>query len=216
MRKNVLAALACAVCLGLVACGGTPDTVPTPSDGVTQADPVSEGAVSEVSAAKTMGDIFSQELGDFISQADEKIYQCAFTRGNVAFLAKAEISKDIYDKLMGADDMSAVEHDVLGDVAVSSLEELGKIPSRAELDEIVGKTGGELVGLGYSLDSMFVDGDQTLVSARKDAFAYTIAFDGVVDDENAPDVVGAVHDMEAASASLAGISFDVFDAPSAS
>lgn len=214
MRKNKLVILASVLCLGLCACGASGGAGSAGAGGakdeggavLSVSGDATEG--TNVAAATTLGDIFAGQYGDFTCTYDESTYQCVFTQGDTAYLVKAAMPDGAYAKLDEAEGDANTERELLADVKIDSVTEIGKLPTHEELVGLVGKTGAELTKDGYVMDAMSINGDETFVSAHKGDFAYTITFDGQLAGD---DVEAAVEDAKVTEAGIAGISFDVFE-----
>ena len=152
--KKIIALLLCIiVAVSVASCGKTPE-------------PIKDGD-AVVESVKTLGDFYKLQKDGFSFSYNDEIYVGVFEIGDKSYRVAARISSEIYDKLeevdFFADDRNKQFEEILKDVNVSLVEDLGKyILTETELDALKGKTGQQLLDKDFYVDGYDFSGRQVV------------------------------------------------------
>lgn len=170
------------------------------------------GKEVDISAIKTLGDFFAQDLETNGWSFNENYYVTIFENGDKKYRLAAQLSEDVYNKL---DDIDLSDEDsdeqmkrVLSDVAVYTVEDMTQfIPTEEELKKYVGKTGRELFDEGFSSNGyMNLFGTQTFYMS-KGACDFNVYFNEKVDiDSDTFETEEGVKDLTVKKIEFAGFS----------
>lgn len=192
-RLFVVLALAAVLATGLCACGQQGGA---------------SGGKQAADQFKTLADAFAVEGGDTISAYDESHYAYAFHDGETYTLVKADLPEGMYEKI-GQDDMADEARKLLGELPVTEVTVLAKDKDiQKEIDGLKGKTGADLVKLGYEFTGIAVNGNQTDVSATKLPLAYLITFETAIQDDTITDIPPAVEKLKVVSVVPMGVDYE--------
>ena len=181
--KVLILIMIAALCL-LAGCSGKSQEEPASGE--------SSGAALDLSTIKTIGDAYAIEGKDEFYQRAiyEGKYIYAFMIDGVAYRVVADIPDEITKKINDLefdDDYDKNELALVADLPVVKAEDLTvyKLPQE-ELDKLVGKTGQELIDLGWRGGS-FYNGETREAWLEYGPFAYSIIFDGETQDPGSDD-----------------------------
>ena len=198
MKKGFVCVLSLLIVLTLfAACGKKASNDPTPTNNAPASDTLSVETIGEALALKGEGEFQSATLG--------KAYVVVFEKDGVYWRVIAELTPEQHDEIFALDILDEnhdeKEKELVSPLTVTKIENLNeKKLSDDDMTALVGKTGAELLGsgwttgMGYNLDSM----EFYLEYAP---FMYTVTFEKQKQLENTDDF-----DEEAAVASLKVVS----------
>ena len=140
MKKLFILLLAVMVLLALSACGGAGGDEPA----------------GEPAELGTLGDALSAESSYYYSACDSSYYVYVFDNNGTPCRVVAEMTEDLYDAFTAIEftdpDKDQKMMDLLGDLPLIRVDDLSQgIPSQAELDQLAGKTGQELLDQGFQV-----------------------------------------------------------------
>lgn len=133
-----------------------------------------------IEAIKTVGDTLALDSPEYQSAAYENAFVCVFLLDGVYYRAVAPLSAETAAEIWALDydeSYDARRRELVSPLQIERVENLSNlIPTQAELDELVGRTGAELLdegwqSYGYKLDTMEF-------YLTKGPFKYTVVFDG--------------------------------------
>ena len=204
MKPKIIMAtiLAALLALGLCACSQGGSSTPSKSD----------ASQETASQYKTMADVFAVESSDTSWAYNEKQFKYVFSDDTSYTSIVVDLPEGMKEKLDEADFDDAKIRELLGPLPVTK-QETFETPAQDKLDELVGKTGAELVDDDFIITMLTVNGDKTDANMHKDPFDYLITFDGAVEDENTEDPVGAIKDLKVDSVAVQGIDIELSDNP---
>lgn len=206
MRKTLSFALALSIaltafagCAGPLAGGSTvppiPPATPAPSE------------KPGIESIRTIGDALALDSPEYQSAALEKNFVYVFLLDGVYYRAVAPLSAETAALIWALDydeNYDARWKELVSPLKVEKIENLSAlIPSRTELDGLIGKTGAELLddgwkSYGYNLDAMEF-------FLAKDPFKYTVAFDGELEMSEDFDEYEALRDLTVKSIVFDGL-----------
>ncbi len=179
MKKVILLMLAVLLLFGLCACGqdGSPSGQDTEGSG----------------ELLTMGDALSVESDYTYSGWDDKHYVYVFDNHGVPTRVVAAFSEELCQALDEIDffdeERDEKIYDLLSPLELESVEDLSSyIPAQEELDQLVGKTGQELLDDGYEIWGHEFQENKTAFTLVKGLCEFEFEFNEVVtDDEDIAD-----------------------------
>ena len=163
----------------------------------------------DIDSVETLGDIFS--LGDLDERQScwsDKTYVIAFGLNGVYYRATASLPADVSKKI-DALEFDDPKHDekmekALSPVKIDKFENLTDlIPPQEELDKVVGKTAKELFDDGWSSSGWSLDDMEFWLV--KDAFQYTVKFDGKLEYSDDLDIEKAIEPYTVKSIVFSGL-----------
>ena len=180
MKKLFILLLAAMMLLALTACGGAGGNEPA-------------GEPAEMS---TLGDALSAESSYYYSVYGSDSYVYVFDNNGTPYRVAAEMTEDLYNALNAIEftdpDKDQKIMDLIGDLPLISVEDLSQgIPDQSELDELVGKTGQELLDEGFQVWGYDEDADE--YSLVQGYYEYTAAFDQKAENNTGDD--DAIRDL---------------------
>ena len=189
MKKLLI--LLCAV---LLLCGCAEQTAVQPD---TEAD-------SEPIA--TLGSVLGKGAEIYASAYNEDRYVCVFGKDGAMLRAVARLTPEAYQALRDGSESA----ELLAAMETESVEDLtAAMPRQAELDRLVGKTGGELLDDGWEIVGHTIYNDfmsSTVFYLVKGFYSYTVQFDEAVSvDENFSEA-DAMRPLTIASVTCDGVS----------
>ena len=203
MKKTLSFALALSITLiVLTGCampsfGGSAPTpaAPTPSE------------KPGIESIRTIGDALAVDSPEYQSAAYETAFVYVFLLDGVYYRAVAPLNAETAATIWALDydeNYDARWKELVSPLRIEKIENLSAlIPSRAELDALVGRTGAELLddgwqSYGYNLDTMEF-------FLAKEPFKYTVAFDGELEMSDDFDEYEALRDLTVKSVVFDGL-----------
>ena len=185
MKKTVLILITILTLCLFNGCGGEKQEAASASGSAGQVD---------LSSLKTIGDAMTFEGKDEETVQRSTYngkYIYVFTVGGNAYRVTADLSSDLEEKIYALefdDDYDKNEAALVQDLPISTAEDLSEqILSQEELDALVGKTGQELMDMGWRSGS-FYNWAEKEAWLEYGPYAYSIHFDGEdVTEENSDD-----------------------------
>lgn len=180
------------------------------------ATPDEEPAVSESpddpSQWKTLGDIW--EFESPTSGSEENCYIRVFEADGVYYRAEADVPQDVLEKLYTIDFFDetgeAQEKELMKDLPITKVCNLSEaMLSQSELDALAGKTGQELLDMGFVPGGSYGFSAQEQISwasMEKGPFEYEVEFHEYVDVDEDPNVAAVIRPLTVKSVTLFGIS----------
>ena len=202
MKKNRVLSLLLAglMALALAACGGA-------SGG---GQPAAAGELN------TMGDALAVESEFHHASWDDEHYVYVFdnngTPTRVVADITAELSQQIDDALFNDGGGDEKVREILSPLALTSVEDLSTgIPSQDEMDQLVGKTGQELLDDGYEVWGTSFDGESVSFTLAKGLYSYDVVFEGDLSKIDEDDVEASLPDLTVTGVTYAGLSGNCTD-----
>ena len=167
---------------------------------------------ADLSQWKTMGDIWEFESDGY--SIEENWYVRIFKADGVYYRVETDLSQDVEEKLDAIDffDMTKEEQEkeLLKDLPIKTIYNLSEVLlSQSELDALAGKTGQELLDMGFVPQGSYCFSTQEKVSwasLDKGPFDYDISFEEYVDVDDDPNVAAVIRPLTVKSATLSGLS----------
>ena len=141
---------------------------------------------------------------------DENYFVCVYHVGESSIRTVAKYQPSIegafVDLDMGADDYREQVTEVVGDLELVEAEDITvDLMSQEEFEQYVGKTGQELVDVGFSFASYnMYGGEQTGADMDKGYFSYDFTFDTQVSEDQTEDGGAALMSATVAEAQSLG------------
>ena len=189
MKKLLI--LLCAV---LLLCGCAEQTAVQP-DTAADSEPIA-----------TLGSVLGKGAEIYASAYNEDHYVCVFGKDGAMLRAVARLTPEAYQALRDGSESA----ELLAAMETESVEDLtAAMPRQAELDRLVGKTGGELLDDGWEIVGHTIYNDfmsSTVFYLVKGFYSYTVQFDEAVSvDENFSEA-DAMRPLTIASVTCDGVS----------
>ena len=165
---------------------------------------------------KTIGEILEDENVEYYSQNyDEKLYVCAFVLDGVPYrviAASSPETMEAYNNLdFMADDYEEQFNALFGELKVLQVDDMSsEIMKQEELDALIGKTGGELLADGFSLDGSGYSDDFIEATFEKGNGIYYFNFEGEINEDLFGEP-GFFENLTVTSVSFQHLSYAVLD-----
>ncbi len=161
---------------------------------------------------KTPGDIWGFE--SFSSGIEGDLYIRIFKTDDVYYRVETAVSQDLAEKLYAIDyfdeTKEAQQKELLKDLPIQKINNLSEaLFSQSELDALAGKTGQELLDMGFVPTNSYGFGTQEQVSRasmEKGPFEYEVRFKEYVDVDEDPNVAAVIRPLTVKSVTLFGVS----------
>ena len=185
MKKKAVSVLALVLALALLSGCGAPAAPERP-------EPAPSGPAVTVETMQTIGDAMAnRDEGEEQYAAYENRFVYVFTFGGAIWRVLAPMSEEEFNALIALDIFDEQYQEAYNmlvmPLKIEKRENLSELlPDRAELDKLIGKTGAELFGDGWT-SAGFNLYDMQLY-ADKGPFEYVVTFDGGYDNpDGVPD-----------------------------
>ena len=147
-------------------------------------NPYAGEPVSDIGAAKTIGDVIALSNGDY--SALESLYVTAVEMDDVVYRVEAamdaETSKAFFALDFDDPDYQQKFTDLVSPLPITRIENLTEqIPSPESLDTLIGKTCGELLNDGWTCEGWTFEGwalNEPVFHLNHGVFAYDVTLDG--------------------------------------
>ena len=154
----------------------------------------------------TLGSVLGKGAEIYASAYNEDRYVCVFGKDGAMLRAVARLTPEAYQALRDGSESA----ELLAAMETESVEDLtAAMPRQAELDRLVGKTGGELLDDGWEIVGHTIYNDfmsSTVFYLVKGFYSYTVQFDEAVSvDENFSEA-DAMRPLTIASVTCDGVS----------
>ena len=154
----------------------------------------------------TLGSVLGEGAEIYSSAYNEDRYVCVFGKDGAMLRAVARLTPEAYQALRDGSESA----ELLAAMETESVEDLtAAMPRQAELDRLVGKTGGELLDDGWEIVGHTIYNDfmsSTVFYLVKGFYSYTVQFDEAVSvDENFSEA-DAMRPLTIASVTCDGVS----------
>lgn len=154
----------------------------------------------------TLGSVLGEGAEIYASAYNEDRYVCVFGKDGAMLRAVARLTPEAYQALRDGSESA----ELLAAMETESVEDLtAAMPRQAELDRLVGKTGGELLDDGWEIVGHTIYNDfmsSTVFYLVKGFYSYTVQFDEAVSvDENFSEA-DAMRPLTIASVTCDGVS----------
>ena len=174
MKKTILICL----CLMLLLCAFACKSADTSAAAQTAQAPV----------FTTLGDVYAIEEDGAYSM-DDSWYLYVFDCNGTTYRVAARVTPELYAKTEEIDffdeEREQKIHALLADLPIVDVTNLSaNIPSQAELESYKGKTGAELVDLGFSYIGYNFSDEQTVYYMERGDYSYDVTFNEVLSFEN--------------------------------
>lgn len=159
----------------------------------------------------TLGSVLGEGAEIYASAYNEDRYVCVFEQDGAMLRAVARLTPEAYQALRDGSESA----ELLAAMETESVEDLtAAMPRQAELDRLVGKTGGELLDDGWEIVGHTIYNDfmsSTVFYLVKGFYSYTVQFDEAVSvDENFSEA-DAMRPLTVASVTCDGVSEHCID-----
>ena len=171
----------------------------------------------DTSSWQTLGDAFATGATSTSYVYNDDYIICVFQVGDSYIRAVAKMDPQIDEELTAldfmADDHDQQVLDVLSRLELVEAQDLTpQAISQDELDQLVGKTGKDLVDEGFVFSYYYTTGETDAGAMMQNgAFNYAVTFDAVVADPDADEDGTAIMDATVTDAQVAGVSDDLMD-----
>lgn len=206
-NKAAIAALCLALTAApLAACGGQPA-----ASGTDTSSAAAQTATLDPASWKTMADALATQTDEMSAGWDDSYYVCAFKAGDSVVRVVAKMTPEAKKAIDAVDwsqqDASEKTKEALGPLELVSAEDLtSQMPSKAELDALIGKTGKELTDAGWTFQSYHMyGGEQTAASYVKGPLAYSFTFDVSVPESSTEDGGAALREAQVVEVEFQGV-----------
>ena len=194
-KRTFALLLAIAASLALAACGG--------STGGEQ--PEASGEL------KTMGDAMAVETGSTSAAWDAAHYVYVFdnngTTTRVVCDLTEELSEQIDDALFNDGGGEDAVRELLASLPLVSVEDLsGGIPDQETMDQLVGRTGQDLLDDGYEIWGSSFNGEDVSFTLVKGLYQYEVTFEADPAQLDSDDLEGVMPGLTVTSVTYAGVS----------
>lgn len=176
-------------------------------------EPAAEASsAAGLSRWKTLGDIW--EFESYGSGSEETFYVRLFEADGVYYRAEADIPQDVLEKLATIDFFDETreeqEKELLKDLPIQKIYNLSEVMlSQSDLDALSGKTGQELLDLGFVPQGSygFSRAEQvSWASLDKGPFDYEVRFEEYVDVGDDPNVAEVIRPLTVKNVTFSGLS----------
>lgn len=219
-KKIAAAALCLALSMvALAACSGQPAASGSSSGDASSAASVasSEATTIDTSAWKTLGDALAVRTEEMGMSQNENYYVCMFKAGDsyVRVVAKMEpgVEKKIDSVDWSKDNVNEQIEEAASSLSLVSAEDVtSQLLSQSGRDELVGKTGQQLVDEGWIFTRYFMyGGEQTGAAFDKGPFSYGVTFDVSIDEKDTEDEGKSIMDATVAQVEVLGAGDNAID-----
>ena len=206
-KFTVAAALCLALAAPLAACGGkqaASDNGSTPA--------ATQTAAADPSSWKTLGEALATQTESMAASWNDTSYVTVFKSGDHIYRVVAQLDADTNKKIEAVDwskdDVSKQIEQAAGGAAITTAQDITEEKlSDADLANLNGKTGKQLVDEGWVFESYFMyGGEQTGATYGKGNLSYAITFDVTVPESSTEDGGASLTDAQVASAEFSGAS----------
>ena len=161
-----------------------------------------------IDEAKKFGDILALPFFGYTLTDEAIVY--AFELNGTVYRALGDLEPETSVALNEAFGDNTKFNEALAPVKISMIENVTKaIPSQEELDKYVGKTAGELLDNGWSLN--YSNFDEMEAGMEHGWFSYLMKLDGKVEYNENTDAEVAIRDLKILSITYQGIGSGVSD-----
>ena len=177
----------------------------------------SENAEPAASAAdpaqwKTIGDIWAFESDGY--GIEESRYIRIIIADGVYYRVETDIPQEVEDQIDAIDFFDETreeqEKELLKDLPIQTIINFSEVLlSQSDLDALAGKTGQELLDMGFVPQGSYGFGTQDQISwasLEKGPFVYDVTFKEYVDVDDNPNVAAVIRPLTVESAVFAGLS----------
>lgn len=161
---------------------------------------------------KTLGDIWEYEFWG--SVVEEGTYIRAFKAEDGYYRVETDVPQDVAEKLDAIDffDKTGEEQEkaLMKDLPIKTIINLSEVLlSQSDLDALAGKTGQELLDMGFVPQGSKGFSTQEQLSwatLEKGPFVYEVTFQEYVDVDDDPNIAAVIRPLTVKSAELVGLS----------
>lgn len=195
----------------LVACGGsekTTDPTVESTEATSNADFASMKKLSEVIAVSSDGGTASNDqVISYIFKYNGKLYRAKAVN-------TAEIDERINALDFFAEDYQAQRDAILGEAELISVDDISdSIPTQDEMDALIGKTGQELLDMGFTINTCDASEEGISCTMEKDYAAYIITCAEKIDYHEGIDTEALFKTMKVTKVEYNGESMAAYDLP---
>ncbi len=176
-----------------------PTAEPTAEPATDPTDVITEPALIPPAECRTIGDVMDYDSPS--SGAFEDLFIYVFEADGAFYRAEADITPDIFQQMFDIDffdpDKDQKTRDLVKDLPIKKLYNLSEVLlSQADLDALTGKTGQELLDMGFVPSGSYGFGeDVSLAYLVKGPFEYEIEFVEHVTPGEDPNVAEVIRPM---------------------
>ena len=161
---------------------------------------------------KTLGDIWEYEFWG--SVVEEGTYIRAFKAEDGYYRVETDVPQDVAEKLDAIDffdkTMEEQEKALMKDLPIKTIINLSEVLlSQSDLDALAGKTGQELLDMGFvpqGSNGFSTQEQLSWATLEKGPFVYEVTFQEYVDVDDDPNIAAVIRPLTVKSAELVGLS----------
>lgn len=161
---------------------------------------------------KTLGDIWEYEFWG--SVVEEGTYIRAFKAEDGYYRVETDVPQDVAEKLDAIDffDKTGEEQEkaLMKDLPIKTIINLSEVLlSQSDLDALAGKTGQELLDMGFvpqGSNGFSTQEQLSWATLEKGPFVYEVTFQEYVDVDDDPNIAAVIRPLTVKSAELVGLS----------
>ena len=166
--------------------------------------------VTDIADAKTVGDVLALPSfgeGWIVGEDMKGTYAFAFELNGTKYRVIADLDEETTASMMALDfsdsEYNKKKNDLIKDLPIAKVENLTEgMPSQAELDALVGKSGKELLDDGWLIDGYYKE-DKVLLMEHG-PYTFEVKYDGTPDGDPVEDE-NAIANLTVTSAECTGI-----------
>lgn len=159
----------------------------------------------------TLGKVLGENAEIYSSAYNEERYVCVFGKDGAMLRAVARLTPEAYQALHNGNESA----ELLAAMETESVEDLtAGMPKQAELDRLVGRTGGELLDDGWEIvgHTIYNDFDSaTVFYLVNGLYSYTVSFEEAISTEGEFIEADAIRPLTVASVTCDGVSDHCID-----
>ena len=161
---------------------------------------------------KTLGDIWEYEFWG--SVVEEGTYIRAFKAEDGYYRVETDVPQDVAEKLDAIDffdkTMEEQEKALMKDLPIKTIINLSEVLlSQSDLDALAGKTGQELLDMGFvpqGSNGFSTQEQLSWATLEKGPFVYEVTFQEYVDVDDDPNIAAVIRPLTVKSVTFSGVS----------
>lgn len=180
-------------------------------------EPAEEPSDVDFASMKKLGEVFAVN-SDGSRASNDQVISYIFSYNGRLYRAKAANTADITGRVDALDYMAEDWEEqylaVIGDADLIRIDDItASIPSQEDMDALIGKTGQELLDMGYEINNSDVSVEGVRCSMEKGNAAYVITCDGTIGNIEGADAEALFKTMKVTRVEYAGESMAAYDLP---
>ena len=163
---------------------------------------------STIEEVKTIGDVLGLPYYGYSYSEDVLVY--VFELDGIIYRAIADVPKDVSDALNQAFGDDQKFNELIAPLEIKLIENVSEmIPTEAQLEKYIGKTGGDLLDEGWQNTYYYLDGME--FGMEHGWFTYIVNFEGKIEEKENIDIEKGMRDLKIVSIRYEGLSNRVTD-----